>query len=191
MFGYGFWGMGVLASGIPSLSNTQAAEVKAQQKALADAQKQSQQPNQQQTKCSAQAKANIVGIDKNIPHHKILNVVMHVFHVEHMFWTVRGSDGKNRDLTGGPPEGQKTGPLHEWNVDAGKAGKVFWTAPQTDDLCARVDGMEKAADSWHDVPYNYKGPNSNSSFNKIGEAGEMPRLAPFLTPGAKTEIPDQ
>ncbi len=36
-----------------------------------------------------------------IPHHKILNVLMHLFHAEHMSWTVRGSDGRVVHITGG------------------------------------------------------------------------------------------
>jgi hypothetical protein len=52
--------------------------------------------------------------------------------------------------------------------------------------------MEQKAKSWASTTiYKPNGPNSNSAFNSIGAAGEMPRLAPFLTPGAKTEIPDE
>jgi RHS repeat-associated protein len=204
MFGYGFWGMGVLASGIPSLSNTQAAEVKAQQKVLADAQKQSQQPNQQQTKCSAQARAKIVGIDGHGVKATLERALMHIFHVEHMFWTVKGSDGIEKDLSGGPTKGTG-GKLGEWsrNTDApadadhGKeadyrdSGKVIWNAPQSGDLCGRVDAMEHAVDSWKaDSTYNFfSGPNSNSAFNAVGAAGRMPQQSPFWTPGANTPVP--
>ena len=132
--------------------------------------------------------------------HGLERILMHVFHVEHMFWTVRGSDGREYDLSGGPPEGKTSGDLNEWKTatntpTAAKyrdSGKVFWTAPQTADLCGRVDNMEIAVDYWNPgTAYNSNGPNSNSAFNAVGKEGGMPQLSPFLTPGATTSVPGQ
>ena len=121
---------------------------------------------------------------------------MHIFGLKHMFWTVRGSDGVETDISAGPgPAGScPTGMLCAFKTPTSTpqeqayrdSGRVFYTAPQTPDLCSRVDAMERAVDNWpQNITYNFRGPNSNGAFNLIGQQGGMPMLAPFWTPGAK------
>ena len=148
------------------------------------------------TGCYAQARAKIVTPGGNGFKHAIEQGIMHIGRLKHMFWVVRGSDHDEKVLTGGPDD-QHPGFLGEWGPSTkddkkvaaySHSGKVIYTAPQTPDLCARVDAMEAGVKDWHfgQIHYAYfKGPNSNSSFNAIGQIGGMPLLSPFWTPGAK------
>jgi RHS repeat-associated protein len=144
------------------------------------------------TACYAQGRARIVGISGKGFKHGLEQAAMHIFRIKHMFWTVRGSDGIEQNLSGGP-DGSILGEWNKATSEEGQAayrdsGKIIYTAPQTADLCARVDAMESAVKHWPMGQINYsffKGPNSNSSFNSIGQAGGMPILAPFWTPGAR------
>jgi RHS repeat-associated protein len=152
-------------------------------------------PGGQQCSCSAQARAKVVGVPPGRLHW-LKQALMHIFGLKHMFWTVRGSDGVETDISAGPgPAGScPTGMLCAFKTPTSTpqeqayrdSGRVFYTAPQTPDLCSRVDAMERAVDNWpQNITYNFRGPNSNGAFNLIGQQGGMPMLAPFWTPGAK------
>jgi RHS repeat-associated protein len=145
--------------------------------------------------CSAQARSKIVGVPPGRLH-LLKQFLMYLFDVKHLFWTVRGSDGVEYDLSAGPgpagncPSGMlcafKTATSTSQEQAYRDGGKVFYTAAQTSDLCSRVDAMEKAVDNWPlNITYNFRGPNSNGAFNQIGQQGGMPLLSPFWTPGAK------
>lgn len=149
------------------------------------------------TGCYANGRAKIVGIPgKGFSLKRAFEQgLMHIGRIKHMFWTVRGSDGVEYDLSGGEDDKHR-GFLGEWKTATNDpkeakyrdSGKIIYTAPQTPDLCARVDAMEAAVDHWQfgQIQYHFfNGPNSNSSFNAIGQVGGMPLLAPFWTPGAK------
>lgn len=157
------------------------------------------QQQQQQTSCYVQARAKIVDPGGNGVKHLLEQVLMHIFRIKHMFWTVRGSNGQEANITGGP-DPSHPGKLGSWVVPTGgnakatsyrNSGKVFWTAQGA--TCSQVDAMEHAGDfgNWnHGISYKFfSGPNSNSSFNFVGAAGGMPRLSTFWTPGATTPLP--
>jgi RHS repeat-associated protein len=143
--------------------------------------------------CSVEARANIVGIGKDWGNwftRPIARILMHVFRVKHMSWSVSNSKGQRLAISGGP-DPKRPGMLGSW-VSTTIKGKVFWRAPQSHGLCSAVDAMlnKGREENWpQNIPYRPAGPNSNSSFNAVGAAGGMPVLTPFLTPGAKTPIP--
>jgi hypothetical protein len=142
-------GIGFMTADMAAAEQLDAAQAAAKAAAAAH--------NTQQTGCSAEARAKIVGLDGHSVKATLERALMHIFHVEHMFWTVTGSNGIQKDLSGGPTEGTG-GQLGEGsrNTDAPAdanhgneadyrdSGKVIWTAPQTGDLCGRVDAMENA-----------------------------------------------
>jgi hypothetical protein len=115
----------------------------------------------------------------------------------HSFWYVRGSDGTEYIISGGPKgEVQK---LDVWkDPDLNRAGRpdkvtdpTWWETDTSFSNCAGVDNLIGAADSWPQdtISYSWSGPNSNSAAHKLGVAGGFSPSRPDGAVGWDDAIP--
>jgi RHS repeat-associated protein len=116
----------------------------------------------------------------------------------HSFWYVQGSSGTQYIISGGPwPENGSKQNLDVWknsNINAkpdNVSATTSWQSGLSADNCKGVDALIKTATNWPEntIPYNWRGPNSNSAARSLGIAGGFNPPAPSGSVGWDTPIP--
>jgi RHS repeat-associated protein len=118
----------------------------------------------------------------------------------HAFWWVQDRSGQQHIVSGGPTGPVGTGYLNIWN-DWGSTGTHFPTDNSGDttafaselspEVCAKVDKLLRAANSYPNgtIEYYGQGPNSNSIAHYLGDAGGFNPPPPPDSLGWGTPVP--
>jgi RHS repeat-associated protein len=116
----------------------------------------------------------------------------------HSFWYVQGSSGVQYIISAGLTGPNGTGNLNVWppnsninNGDDNLSATTWWNSGLSSDNCSGVDALINAATNCPEdtIPYNWRGPNSNSAAHDLGTAGGFNPTAPPGSVGWNIPIP--